>query len=92
MYSWNKLSILRCEYLKTRRKLTHSKGDAALHKAWKTVKSALRRVIKKIRLDCCKDLISEVDKDPWDLPFKMVTKRVVTRRRTPVLDNPDRVR
>ena len=36
------------------------------------------------------DLIGEVNKDPWVLPFKIETKRLVTRRRTSGLDNPDR--
>ena len=27
--------------------------------------------------------------DPWDLAFKIVTKRLVTRRKTPDLHNPD---
>ena len=35
-------------------------------------------------------MISEVEKDPWGLVFKIVTKRLVTRRKTPDLDNPDR--
>ena len=30
--------------------------------------------------------------DPWGLAFKIVTKRLVTRRKTPGLDNPDRVK
>ena len=37
-------------------------------------------------------MIGEVDKDPWGLTFKIVTKRVVTRRNTPSLDNADRVK
>ena len=51
-----------------------------LHEAWKGAKAVLRRGIKKTRLQSWKDLISEVDKDPWGLPFKIVTKRLVTRR------------
>ena len=52
----------------------------------------LRRGIKKSRLQYWKDLIGEVEKDPWGLAFKIVTKRLVTRRKTPGLDNPDRVK
>ena len=36
------------------------KGDATLHEAWKGAKTALRRGIKKSRLQCWKDLIGEV--------------------------------
>ena len=32
-------------------------------------------------------MIGEVEKDPWGLAFKIVTKRLVTRRKTPGLDN-----
>ena len=58
--------------------------------AWKREKSALRQGIKKSRLQCWKDLIREVEKDPWGLAFKIVTKRLVTRRKTPGLDNTGR--
>ena len=37
-------------------------------------------------------MIGEVGKDPWGLAFKIVTKKLVTRRKTPGLDNPDRVK
>ena len=37
-------------------------------------------------------MIGEVKKDPWGLAFKIVTKRLVTRRKTPGLDNTDRVK
>ena len=48
--------------------------------------------MKKSRLQCWKDLIVEVEKDPWGLALKIVTKRLLTRRKTPGLDNPDRVK
>ena len=55
-------------------------------------KAASRRGIKKSRLQCSKDLIGEVEEDPWGLAFKVVTKRLVARRRTSGLDNSDRVK
>ena len=93
MYCWNdQLPVLRRECLAARRRFTRSKGDPLPHEAWKKAKSALRQGIKKSRLQCWKDLIGEVEKDPWGLVFKIVTKRLVTRRKTPGLDNPDRVK
>ena len=90
---WNdQLAALRRECLAARRKFTRSKRDATLHEAWKGAKTALRRGIKKSRLQCWKDLIGEIEKDPWGLAFKIVTRRLVTRRKTPGLDNPDRVK
>ena len=93
MYWWNdQLSVLRRKFLTARRRFTRSKGDPLLREAWKKTKSALRHGIKKSRLQGWKDLIGEVEKDPWGLAFKIVTKRLVTRRMTPGLDNPDRVK
>ena len=86
------MSVLRREYLAARRIFTRSKGDSLLHEAWKKSKSALRQGIKKSRLQCWKDLIRKVEKDPWGIAFKIITKRLVTRRKTPGLDNLDRAR
>ena len=79
------------ECLAARRRFTRSKGDILLHEAWKRAKAALRRGMKKSRLQCWKDLIGEVEKDPWGLAFKIVTKKLVTSRKTPGLDNHDQV-
>ena len=82
MYWWNdQLSVLRRECFAARRRFTPSKGDSLLHEAWKKANSALRKRIKKSQLQCWKDLIGEVEKDPWGLAFK-----------TPGFDNPDRVK
>ena len=63
-----------------------------LREAWKGAKSALRQGIKKTRLQCWKELIGKVEKDPWGLAVKTVTKRLVTRRMAPGLDNADQVK
>ena len=93
MYWWNdQLAVLRRECLAAQRRFSCSKGDSLLHEAWKREKAAMRRGIKKSRLQCWKDLIGEVEKDSWGLAFKIVTKKLVTRRKTPGLDNADRVK
>ena len=93
MYWWNdQLSLLRRKCLTVWRRFTRSKGDPLLREAWKRAKLALRQGIKKSRLQCWKDLIGEVEKDPWRFAFKIVTKRLVTRRKTPGLDSVDRVK
>ena len=82
MYWWNdQLSVLRRECLAARRRFTRSNGESLLHEAWKKAKSALRQGIKKSRLQCWKALIGDVEKDPRGLAFKIVTKRLVTRRK-----------
>ena len=83
---------MRRKCLTARRRFTRSKGDPLMREAWKKAKSALRQGIKKSRLQCWKDLNGEVEKEPWGLAFKIVTKRLVTRRNTPGLDNADRVK
>ena len=93
MYWWSdQLSVLRRKCVTARWRFTRSKGDPLLREAWKKAKSALRKGMKKSRLQCWKDLIGEVEKDPSGLVFKIVTKRLVTRRKTPGLDDPDRVK
>ena len=37
-------------------------------------------------------MIGEVEKDPGGLAFKIITKGLMTRRKNPGLDNPDRVK
>ena len=37
-------------------------------------------------------MIGEVEKDPWGLAFTIVTKRLVTKRKTPGLVDADRVK
>ena len=67
-------------------------GCGRTGEAWKKAKSALRKGIKKSRLQCWKDLIGEFEKDPWGLAFKIVTKRLVTKRKTPGKDNANQVK
>ena len=88
----DQLAALRRECLAARPKFPRSNGDAMLHDTWKRANTALRRGIKKSRLQWWKDLIGEVEKDPWGLAFKIFTKILVTRRKTMGLDNSDRVK
>ena len=93
MYWWNdQLSVLRLKCLTARRRFTRTKDDPLLREAWKKAKSAPRQGIKKSQFQCWTDLIGKVEKDPWGLAFKIVTKRLVTRSKTPGLDNGDRVK
>ena len=86
------MAALRRECLAVWWRFIRSKGDSLLHEAWKREKALLRRGIKKSRLQCWKDLIGEVGEDKWGLAFKIITKKLVTRRKTLGLGNPDRVK
>ena len=84
MYWWNdQLSVLRRKCLTGQQRFTRSKDDPLLREAWKRAKSALKKGIKKSRLQCWKDLIGKVEKDPWGLAFKIVNSG---------LDNADQVK
>ena len=79
-------------------RMPYSAAEIHLLKAWwsaawdiGTAKRTLRQGIKKSRLQCWKDLIGEVEEDPWVLTFKIVIMRLVTRIKTPGLDNPNPV-
>ena len=79
MYWWNdELPSLHHECLAARRKHTRSKGNPAFYWALRNAKQALKN--KKVK------------KDPWGLAFKIVTKKLVTRRKIPGLENADRVK
>ena len=76
MYWWNgTLSGLRSTCNAARRKPIRSKGDPTLHEEWKIAKVAYKKAIKRSQLQCWRDLIGEVEKDPWGLDFKIVTIR-----------------
>ena len=68
------------------------KGGCSATPVMEMGKSSFKSRHKEKRHQCWKDLIGEVEKDPWGLTFKIVTKRLVTRRKTPALYNPDRVK
>ena len=66
MFWWNdQLAALCWECLAAFRKFILSKGDILLHETWKRAKAAWRRSIKRSRLQCWKEWIGEVEKDPW---------------------------
>ena len=65
---------------------------SGLRSACNAARRKTTRSIRRSQLKCWRDLIEEVEKDPWGLAFKIVTKKLVTRRRTPDLHDPDQVR
>ena len=93
MYWWNEeLTRLRRECLKARRECTRSKGNRYRKIAWRKAKNVLKKAMKKSQAKCWKGLIAEVEKDTWDLAYKIVTKKLIPSQKTPGLDNPQWVR
>lgn len=90
IYWWSdELAQLRKECHSARRRFTRSKGDPLLQAEWHSARKILKRAIRRSQLRCWKDLIGDVENDPWGLAFKIVTKKLVTRHRPPGSDNPD---
>ncbi|XP_051163763.1 uncharacterized protein LOC127283122 [Leptopilina boulardi] len=93
LHWWSeRLASLRKACFRARRTYTRSKGDPLLKEAFKEAKKNLSKEIRASRRRSWKDLIEDVEKDPWGLAFKIVTKKLVTRQKTPGLDNSDWVR
>lgn len=55
---------------------------------WKKAKKTFTKAIKQSQSTGWKDLIAEVEKDTWDLAYKIVTKKLVSRQKNPDLENP----
>lgn len=93
VYWWSEeLASLRKHCLAARRSYTRSKGNLQLQAAWNEARSTFKKAIKASKLRCWRDLIGEVENDPWGLAFKIVTKKLRTRRQTPGLDRPSWVK
>ncbi|XP_043481309.1 uncharacterized protein LOC122510602 [Leptopilina heterotoma] len=93
LYWWdNELARLRKECNASRRRYTYSKGDLLLQEEWHTARRIFKRAIRSSQQRCWKDLIGKSKKDLWGLAFKIVTKKLVSKQKTPGLDDPHWVR
>lgn len=78
-YWWiEKIVQLRKDYVATRRRSTRSRGNQSLKEEYKQTKEHLKKVTRKNKESCWKDLITEVENDPWELPCKIVGKKFKT--------------
>uniref|UniRef100_A0A2S2NQQ6 Reverse transcriptase domain-containing protein n=1 Tax=Schizaphis graminum TaxID=13262 RepID=A0A2S2NQQ6_SCHGA len=62
-----------------------------LEQAAREAMKALRIAIKKSQENCWKKLCQTVEEDPWGLPYRLVMKRLTTRRPIPGLSLPGRL-
>lgn len=62
-----------------------------LEQASREAMKALRIVIKKSQEDCWKELCQSAENYPWGLPYRLVMKRLITRRPIPGLSLPGRL-
>jgi len=76
-------------YVAARRKLMrHNRGIgssplAFLETSYRDAKRNFRSAIRKAKAQCWQELISNIDEDPWGLPYRLVLNRL--RSSTPCL-------
>lgn len=93
----NEIKELRAECLKARRKYKRSRTGATSTDAqeykqfFKESRKKLKLAIKRSKEASWKKLCAQVERDPWGLPYKIVTKKLVGRRTIPGLTLPGRL-
>jgi len=55
---------------------------------YKEAKKKLRRTLRKNKEAGWKNLCEQVETDPWGLPYKILTKKLMSRRLIPELHLP----
>lgn len=99
VYWWTEgIADLRRECLKTRRALKRGRRrgtaitvDDPLGEAYKAARRALNIAVKKSKRDCWSRLCNQVENDPWGLPYRLVTKKLIGRAPIPELERPGRM-
>jgi len=89
--SLRKLSLqARRKYQKIRKRLG-PELCVVEHRAAREASKALRLEIRRSQEKCWRLLCKEVDNDPWGLPYRIVTKKLIGRRSIPGLTLPGRL-
>lgn len=98
LYWWNnEISDLRKQCLGARRTLKRRlrKGPIDQNGAelaeYRNRKKILKIEIRKSKRNCWENLCRQADADPWGLPFRLVTKKIIGRRPIQGLSTPGRV-
>jgi len=97
-YWWNnEISALRRQCLKARRALKRrtKRGNTDQNELelaeYTNTKKALKIEIRKSKRKCRKELCRQADADPWSLPFRLVTKKIIGRKPIQGLSTPGRI-
>lgn len=80
VYWWNdNIAQLRRDCHKTRRLYQRSRGKAnydTLQKKHKDARAMLKKAIKISKRCCWQELCSQIDRDPWGKPYRVVMKKL----------------
>lgn len=97
-YWWNnEISALRRQCLKARRALKRrtKRGNTDQNELelaeYTNSKKALKFEIRKSKRKCWEELCRQADADPWGLPFRLVTKKIIGRRPIQGFSTPGRI-
>lgn len=96
---WWTAEIATCreECRKARRRFTRSRRSASPtsagneHALFRACRGRLRKAIRASKEACWAKLCEQVETDPWGLPYKLVTKKLLGRREIPELSKPGRL-
>lgn len=80
----------RRRFQRTRKRRT-AEGCEIEHQLAREAVKKLRTAIRKSRERCWKELCRQVDDDPWGLPYRLVTKKLLGKAPIPGLSTPGRL-
>lgn len=82
VYWWNEnIAELRRECIRARRDFSRSRGrpgNSELHETLKSRKKELKTAIKTSKKECFRRICNDLDRNPFGLAYKIVTKRLKT--------------
>ena len=92
---WNsEISELRISGKKPQRKAQRARKSKCLEQEeeedkYKDARKLLQNVIKQSKRQCWKALCTDVDRDPWGIPYRLVIRKLqASRREVPPTDVP----
>ena len=89
-YWWNdKIKEARNECTRAWRRSVRSRGDEELKRLHVEAKKSLRKEIRQSKKNSWKDLLKDIDNDPWGLAYRIVRKRLRVRQDIPELNDPE---
>lgn len=88
-YWWNEeIASLRTRCLRAKRVATRKKGDNVSMNLYREARKDLKDAIKNSKRKSWDALCSEINNDPWGLPYRIVMKKLGNHNKIPGITNP----